>query len=150
VEARKENDGNVKKITTTSLFPTIEGLESESVYQFSSSSKKPRGDCHRILSCPQWGNGETRHYDCRGGSAFPVPFRPESGHSSMTIDQIPIGSTIRVYTMSGMLVKELRTEAESVQWNVKNDDEEDVSSGVYIVRVSGSGGDKTFKIVVQR
>ncbi|MBK8870964.1 MAG: T9SS type A sorting domain-containing protein [Elusimicrobia bacterium] len=81
--------------------------------------------------------------------AYPVPFKAGSGADAITFDQMPDDATAKIYTTAGTLVKELRGGGEVV-WNVRNDDGEPVSSGVYYVRVSGSGGDKTFKIVVQR
>ena len=68
----------------------------------------------------------------------------------MTFDQIPIGATIRIYTLTGTLVKDIGNATGNVVWDVKNDSGEDVASGIYFARISGSGGEKTIKIVVQR
>lgn len=81
--------------------------------------------------------------------AYPVPFKAGKGVDSITFDQMPDDATAKIYTTAGTLVKELRGDGE-VLWNVHNEDGEPVASGVYFVRVSGRGGDKTFKIVVQR
>jgi fibronectin type 3 domain-containing protein len=82
--------------------------------------------------------------------AFPVPFRPGRGADGMTFDQMPAGGTITIYTMRGELVKTLTAENDKVVWDVKTDGGDPVSSGVYIVVAKGTGGQKVFKIMVQR
>lgn len=81
---------------------------------------------------------------------YPSLFQPSKGHTGITFDRMPLDSMIRIYSTTGKLVREVRVLTGVYLWNVKNDGGEDMSSGVYLVRVSGSGGDKTFKIVVQR
>ncbi|MBK8575120.1 MAG: T9SS type A sorting domain-containing protein [Elusimicrobia bacterium] len=81
---------------------------------------------------------------------YPSVFQPLKGHTYIRFDRMPVDSTVRIYSMTGGLVKEIRESSSSVNWDVKNDSGDSVASGVYFVRVSGSGGDKTFKIVVQR
>lgn len=80
---------------------------------------------------------------------YPIPFIAGKGVEMMTFDQMPDDATARIYSTGGTLVKELRGDGE-VLWNVRNEDGEPVASGVYFVRVSGSGGDKTLKILIQR
>jgi hypothetical protein len=81
---------------------------------------------------------------------YPSVFQPSKGHTGITFDQMTANSTIKIYSTTGGLVKEIHAPTGVYLWNVKNDGGEDIASGVYLVRVSGSGGDKTFKIVVQR
>lgn len=150
IDKKKKGDSFTLALTTTSLNFTLGGLSAESKYEFRIRARNHEGIATAYSSPYEGETVKPAITTVAEARAYPVPFRPESNHSSMTFDQIPMGSTIRVYTMSGTLVKELWAETESVQWDVKNDGGEDASSGVYIVRVSGSGGNKTFKIMVQR
>lgn len=129
-----------------SLVVDVSGLEVGKRYQFRAKASNMNGQMTPAsLIIPV----ETSGYSVSQMRAFPIPFRPE-GANSITFDQMPVDSTIRIYTTSGTMVKEIRAGAESVSWDVKNDSGDDVGSGVYFVRVSGSGGEKTLKIVVQR
>jgi hypothetical protein len=82
--------------------------------------------------------------------AYPNPFRPGRGVDGMTFDQMPEGATVKVYTMKGELVKTLSADSDTFVWDVKSDGGDPVASGVYIVVAKGNGGQKVFKIVVQR
>jgi hypothetical protein len=93
---------------------------------------------------------ESSHHSIEQTRAYPVPFRSGSETKFLTFDSFPPDSTIDIYNLNGEQVKTITPSANSYQWDVRNQEGEDVASGVYFVRVSGSGGDKTFKIVVQR
>lgn len=68
--------------------------------------------------------------------AFPVPFRPDKGHTKITFTKLTDVSRIRVYTISGELVKTIDktdiTSDEYVWTPVVNDKGEELFSGVYI------------------
>jgi hypothetical protein len=83
---------------------------------------------------------------------YPNPFRPNQGHTDMTFDQIPSGSTVKIYSVNGQLVKSMTAgDAGEVVWaGVRNDDGEPVSSGVYYGVAEGNGESKMFKVIVQR
>ncbi len=93
---------------------------------------------------------ESSHHSIEQTRAYPVPFHSGSGTKFLTFDSFPPDSTIDIYNLNGEQIKTITPSANSYQWDVRNQEGEDVASGVYYVRVSGSGGDKTFKIVVQR
>jgi len=72
--------------------------------------------------------------------------------SKVTIASLPLNAKIRIYTVSGDLVRELaETDTDGiVEWNLKNSSGKDVASGVYIVLVKSGGKTKTYKIAVER
>lgn len=93
--------------------------------------------------------------------AVPTPFRPGSGAGfdavRMEIRGIPAGATIRIYSMSGMLVAELLdADGDGMEfWDAKNKEGRKVSSGVYHIVATASqagGGEirKRGKLVIVR
>jgi hypothetical protein len=84
--------------------------------------------------------------------AYPNPMRPgRPGHEQMTFDQLPVGASLKIYTIRGGLVRELTEEGNGqAHWDGRNDNGETVASGVYFVRIVGDGGDKILKVAVQR
>ena len=69
----------------------------------------------------------------------------------MTIDQLPSNATVKIYTLSGALVRELTaSDLGVVTWDAKDAGGTFVPSGVYFGLASAGGDTKTFKIVVQR
>ena len=63
-----------------------------------------------------------------------------------------MGSTIKIYTITGELVQLLQTDANAdpVQWNVKNKSGDNVASGVYIYQIKNSFSEKRGKLVIIR
>lgn len=82
--------------------------------------------------------------------AFPNPFRT-SETSSVTIT-IPTGlqsrgTSIRIYTIDGQLVRDLKA---VTTWDGKNDSGKQVASGTYLVLVKTEAGTQTGKLAVIR
>lgn len=86
------------------------------------------------------------------GEAFiyPNPFLPQRGHGNVFFRNVPESSQVRVFTMSGKKVKELIIRSQNEGWDVRSDQTEPLASGVYFVRIQGSGVEKTIKFLVQR
>jgi hypothetical protein len=83
--------------------------------------------------------------------AYPNPFRPSTGIPEMTFSDIPVDSKIKLYTLTGELIRELTANPSGqAPWNGKNEEGEDVASGVYVAFVEGNGGKKNIKVAVQR
>lgn len=83
--------------------------------------------------------------------AYPNPFRPSKGHSEMTFSDIPVESKIKIYTLTGELLRELTADSGGqAPWNGKNNSGEDVASGVYVAFIEGNGGKKNIKVAIQR
>jgi hypothetical protein len=83
---------------------------------------------------------------------FPNPFMPSAaGHTSITFSDIPANSTVRIYTFSGQLVKELTASGTGIAgWDATNSALSDVSSGVYLVLIESNGEKKIVKVAIQR
>ncbi|MDA8132927.1 MAG: T9SS type A sorting domain-containing protein [Elusimicrobia bacterium] len=88
--------------------------------------------------------------------ASPVPFRPGAGDTArygswadgITFRGLPSEGKIRIYTVSGVLVRQLEVAPPTVNWDVKNSDGQRVASGVYIWEVTSGRNRKTGKLVV--
>ncbi|MCX5786848.1 MAG: T9SS type A sorting domain-containing protein [Elusimicrobia bacterium] len=93
--------------------------------------------------------------------AYPVPFRPNASgaaRSGTWADGIrftspPVRGKIKIYTISGRLVKEIDIAPATIingeiPWDVKNSDGELVASGVYIWEVTSGSNRKTGKLVI--
>jgi hypothetical protein len=84
--------------------------------------------------------------------AYPVPYKPSAGHTVITFVNLAVDSTIKIYTITGERVKELRNTGEvpTVEWDVKNSDGESVASGVYIYQIKNPYSEKRGKLVIIR
>ena len=88
--------------------------------------------------------------------ASPVPFRPNVGNTArygswsdgIKFNQLPASGSIKIYTISGSLVRELDVISPVVQWDVKNSAGEVVASGVYLWELIVGGNRKTGRLIV--
>ncbi len=79
------------------------------------------------------------------------PIRPARGITSTTLSNLPANARIRIYTISGLIVKDITTDASgTTTWDATNQSGRRVASGVYFVFAQSAGTKKTFKIAVQR
>lgn len=86
-----------------------------------------------------------------GARAYPVPFRPGIGATGITFDRIPAETAVRIYTIDGRPVKTLTTNTGgSVLWDLTNDNNNQVASGVYLAIIEKDGNKKRFRVVVQK
>ena len=81
--------------------------------------------------------------------AYPNPYKGNS-FSGIIFNFLTEGSKIKIYTLSGQLVKEIDVGAEGrVFWDVKNEDGKEIASGIYIyVIVDEKGNKKSGKIAI--
>lgn len=88
--------------------------------------------------------------------AYPVPFRPNAGNPArygswadqITFTQLPSYGKIRIYALTGELVREMDISPPSQKWDLKNSGGEIVASGVYIWKISSGGNTRTGKLIV--
>lgn len=88
--------------------------------------------------------------------AYPVPFRPNAGNPArygswsdlITFTNLPVQGKVRIYTVTGELVRELPVAPPSIKWDLKNKDGQVVASGVYLWEVTSGKNRKTGKLVV--
>ncbi|MBI5241471.1 MAG: hypothetical protein HY926_13445 [Elusimicrobia bacterium] len=77
------------------------------------------------------------------------PLRP--GCSPLKIGNLPADARVRIYTLSGTLVKDLGADANGeASWDGTNMSGAPSSSGVYFAFAQGAGGSKTIKVAVER
>jgi hypothetical protein len=83
---------------------------------------------------------------------YPNPWRSDSHAAPMvTFDQFPDGSSIKVFTLSGRLVKKLVTNVNTATWDLTNTNGKTVASGLYIYLVEdGHGGKARGKLAIMR
>ena len=74
---------------------------------------------------------------------YPNPYKPSKGHSGVVFMNLPKLDSIKIYTITGELVKEIKEQIGiRANWDGKNDNGSDVASGVYIYLVTTEDGDK--------
>jgi hypothetical protein len=81
---------------------------------------------------------------------YPNPWRSDrhAAHPVITFDQMALGATVKIFTVSGHLVKTLTPAIDTVTWDLTNDSGDKVASGIYIYLVTvgdtgyGSNGQK--------
>ncbi len=84
--------------------------------------------------------------------AFPNPCSRKKGCTSVNFTRLTITGTIRIYTLSGELVRTLKKTGnlDNMPWDLKNEDGRTVVSGLYIYHLEGGGSAKTGKLVIVR
>ncbi|MCK5582633.1 MAG: T9SS type A sorting domain-containing protein, partial [Elusimicrobiales bacterium] len=84
-------------------------------------------------------------------SVYPNPFYINRGQGFITIDNIPAGSKIRIYTLSGTKIwSGTATSTGLITWNGVNKHNELVASGIYLCVIDSSAGKKIIKLAVER
>lgn len=95
---------------------------------------------------------------------YPVPWKPGTpgsfdsgvfgGRSGLIFDKLPAEGDIRIFTLTGELVVELKfdsTNAGTFVWDGKNSGGRNVASGVYFARVKAAGGGSAIlKLAIER
>jgi hypothetical protein len=82
----------------------------------------------------------------------PVQFGTFGGViKKLKFQNVPLGSTIEIYTVSGEKIKEINGIASTqIIWNGEKDNGDLVTSGLYIYKIQTAGGEKFGKIAVIR
>lgn len=92
--------------------------------------------------------------DLEKAHAFPTPFRPSRGHDRITFRGLTVNARIRIYTLSGRLVKTLSKSDGATQdaawYPVADESGRSAASGVYVYVVEGDSGRKTGKLMIIR
>ncbi len=81
---------------------------------------------------------------------YPNPFKPGVGHTRITFAGLTLKATIRIFTLTGELVKKQDVSGQySWDWDVKNTDGDELARGIYIWVVTNPAGEKrTGKIAI--
>lgn len=115
----------------------------------------PHFSVYAVMGSPSFDPSET--------FAFPVPWRPSGPNAGsgagqtgteaggITFTNLPDGGTIRIYTLSGGLIKVIRhSSGLQEQWDGRSDAGEPVGSGTYLWVVESGGAKKSGKLAVIR
>jgi len=88
--------------------------------------------------------------DLTGLIVYPNPVEPARGHTEVTFEALTEEVTIRIFTLSGELVRRVELSYQySWSWNLKNEQGEDVARGGYVCLVTNTAGEiKRVKIVI--
>ncbi len=82
---------------------------------------------------------------------YPNPFRPAQGHSGVQFVNLPVDSTIDLFTLIGEKVQNLAASpAGTAFWDGRNKAGQDVASGVYFAVIKSGGAKTILKVAVQR
>jgi peptidoglycan/xylan/chitin deacetylase (PgdA/CDA1 family) len=84
---------------------------------------------------------------------YPNPYSPSKGNSMRFSIGGAAGGEVKIYTLSGKLVRELLIGAgeNEVDWNVLNEDGNSITTGLYLYTITdGDGVKKTGKITITR
>jgi sugar lactone lactonase YvrE len=82
---------------------------------------------------------------------FPNPWRISQGPAAMTFALLPANARLRIYTLSGLLVKELTSDSAGMAlWDGTNQSGKPAASGFYFVFAQGEGGEATVRVAIQR
>lgn len=90
--------------------------------------------------------------DVSQGYAFPNPFRPSQGHTTIGFANLSSGAHVKIYSTTGRLLKELDadTTGRITTWDGSDSNGRPLASGVYVAVFSQGRDRKTFKFAVQR
>jgi flagellar hook assembly protein FlgD len=84
--------------------------------------------------------GEDFDSDLSRLKVYPNPYRGDN-HSQITFDNLTANVQIKIYTLTGELVREVgEQEGDRAYWDPKNQNGERVSSGTYIYYIANPKG----------
>ncbi|MCG2725981.1 MAG: T9SS type A sorting domain-containing protein [Elusimicrobia bacterium] len=88
--------------------------------------------------------------DLSDAHCYPTPFKPSLGHDKITFTNLTRDSEIKIYTISGELIKTLnKSDAnDSIEWNAKTGNGENLASGVYIYMIKSASQAKKGKLMI--
>jgi len=130
----------------------LEGSGKSVVDSLGTSSASKMEGAGYVLGPGIVGSGPTPTSDLEKAHIYPNPFVPSRGHTKATFTQLTSQCTIRVYTLSGEMVKELVKDdaTDKMPWSpVENLGGQPLASGVYLWTIESSEGQsKTGKFMV--
>jgi len=138
------DNGTALSVTKTGL-----NLASGVKYYFSVKAENGAGS----LSNAQASDGATAGAaaDVTGAKPYPNPYRFSSGQQLRFNLDGNAGASIKIYTLSGSLVREILAPpgSNTTQWDVKNKEGKPIAIGIYLYRISmNNGGTLSGKLAV--
>lgn len=94
----------------------------------------------------------TAKTDLSAAHCYPVPFKPSLGHTKITFTNLTYSARIRIYTLSGELVRVLdkNDSGKTLDWDVRNARDSAVDSGVYLWLIENAVQKKKGKLMIIR
>lgn len=82
--------------------------------------------------------------------AYPNPYRPSKGHSKITFTKLTTAASIKIYTVSGELVRTVEKDStnDAISWDVLNESGQKIASGLYIYIITSGSMSKSGKLIV--
>ena len=85
---------------------------------------------------------------------FPNPFKGigPNGETGVHFAGLPERATIRIFTLQGTLVRKIEHNnfSGAEQWNLKNENDESIASGIYLYTIESDGSTKRGKLAILR
>ena len=162
-----DEQGNVWTLSTTqgihvllentTYWPTINGLRqsnspllSDEVYDmdFDNERKLAYIATSKGISVLKIPFGKS-YEDYSSLKIFPSPFKINE-HNFMTIDGVPFNSSMKILTLDGLVIRDIKSrglslDGDQIKWDGKNNKGKTVLSGVYLIAIIGSNGENTFE-----
>jgi hypothetical protein len=90
--------------------------------------------------------------DLSAAHCYPVPFKPSARHTKITFTNLTDSVRIRIYTISGELVRTLDKidSGKTLDWDVRNMRGSEVDSGVYLWLIEHAAQKKTGRLMIIR
>ena len=97
-------------------------------------------------------NTGTSNFTLNDAVVYPNPFQPAKGHTDILISDIPFGTRIEIFTVTGQRVRELSilNNCLEVAWDGKDAQGQDVETGIYVAFLKLGTESKTVKIAIVR
>jgi len=82
--------------------------------------------------------------DLSGVQVYPNPWRSDqhAAHPTITFANLPLRASIKIFTVSGRLARDLGTVNGNTTWDLTNDSADKVASGIYIYLITDPQGNK--------
>jgi hypothetical protein len=78
-----------------------------------------------------------------GVRVYPNPWRSDKhAGKPITFENLTVNSTVKLFTVSGHWIKTLPISSSSVTWDLTNDSNNTVSSGIYLYLITAPGSQK--------
>lgn len=90
--------------------------------------------------------------DLTAAHCYPVPFKPTLGHTKITFTELTRSARVRIYTLSGELVRRLDKDdsGKTLEWDARNERGSAVDSGVYLWLIENAVQKKKGKLMIIR
>ncbi|MCK4644234.1 T9SS type A sorting domain-containing protein [bacterium] len=77
---------------------------------------------------------------------------PNPARDKITFSELPENGKVKIYSLSGELLKTIEIDQTTEEWNLRNDSEKEITSGIYLFVIVDSGGKplKKGKVAVLR